>query len=47
MQVWHVLEFATKRAAVIGVVGSAIGHKAIGLRVVNPRSAAVLRDKSG
>ncbi len=35
----YVLEYATPRAGEIGIVGRALGHKEIGLGVVNPRTA--------
>jgi methionine synthase II (cobalamin-independent) len=37
----YVLEFATPRAGEIEVVGRALGHKEIGLGVVNPRTDEV------
>jgi methionine synthase II (cobalamin-independent) len=33
-----VLEFATPRAGEIGIIGKALGHKEIGLGVINPRT---------
>ena len=33
-----VLEYATPRAGDIGIVGSALGHRELGLGVVNPRT---------
>lgn len=37
----YVLEYATPRAGDIRVVGEALGHKEIGLGVVNPRTETV------
>jgi 5-methyltetrahydropteroyltriglutamate--homocysteine methyltransferase len=33
-----VLEFATPRAGEIGIIGKALGHKELGLGVINPRT---------
>lgn len=37
----YVLEYATPRAGEIEIVGQALGHKEIGLGVVNPRTAEI------
>jgi len=36
----YVLEYATPRAGDVDVIGKALGHKEIGLGVVNPRTDA-------